>query len=555
VESDREHPIVQDGIFLGYDKNIPLENEGLGRLLAFLVSGWVRLPNYQLTIACPYWLVPDVKSLLSGAGIPPESYKILQTQEPWTSRLSGRLKKFVIAIRSAKDPLNKKVGSDPPSKTLDDGNNRLAVYADEWSFVPLRRVFSFDYRNAVSWRLCFWGLITLLIVGCLFALLLWGLRYIWHLLLALIVTFALYRLWRKFRKWQKGRSDVAAEDARRRQLRRKRRYSAELQRLIREINKQQQVQYWLVPTIFWPEANGISHRKSFVFPDLVLQEFPTRFADPGTKPTYARILETIQNADRFICYCRYTKESQLVRGVGVSSDQISVVGHARVELAEYLKLGKTVLDFPEQKEIALEILRRFQKVYLSCNPYWNRVPWDKRRYVVYPSQARGQKNIISLLRAIEILRHRETEPPHLVLTCTRIAGSDLDLFVSEHKLEPFVLFAPNVSNQVLAALYCWAALAVNPTLFEGGFPFTFTEAYSVGTPSILSDIPMVCERITDEVLRKRSLFNPLDPQELADKILWGIHNRTELVELQRSLFEGFPTWTTIARQYSDSLRS
>jgi glycosyltransferase involved in cell wall biosynthesis len=128
------------------------------------------------------------------------------------------------------------------------------------------------------------------------------------------------------------------------------------------------------------------------------------------------------------------------------------------------------------------------------------------------------------------------------------------LFITEYRLDAWVLFATGVSNQVLASLYCWASLAVNPTLFEGGFPFTFTEAYSVGTPSLLSNIAMVREKIVDSSLRDRMIFDPLNPQDLANKILWGIDHRAELFDSQRMLYEAFPTWEMVAKSYSDSLR-
>jgi len=142
----------------------------------------------------------------------------------------------------------------------------------------------------------------------------------------------------------------------------------------------------------------------------------------------------------------------------------------------------------------------------------------------------------------------------LVLTCGRIQGSELDLFVSEHRLDAWVLFASGVSNQVLASLYCRASLAANPSLFEGGFPFTFTEAYSVGTPSLLSDIPMVREKLEPGGLADRMLFDPLDPQDLANKIQWGVEHREELYRLQQELYASFPDWESVAQRYSDSLR-
>ena len=89
-----EHPMIEDGIFLGYDKNIPLKNEGLGRLLAYLVSGWVKLPDRKLTIACPYWLVKDLQALLLDHGVASESYQLLRTSEPWWRKIQLRLKEY-----------------------------------------------------------------------------------------------------------------------------------------------------------------------------------------------------------------------------------------------------------------------------------------------------------------------------------------------------------------------------------------------------------------------------------------------------------------------------
>lgn len=430
--------MIQDGIFLGYEQGIPLRNEGLGRLLAFLVSGWVRLPNHRLTIACPYWLVADVESLLAEHGVLPGGYDVLRTEAPWWHRLRDRLRQAV--------------GKRP----------------------------------------------------------------------------------------------------------RRARQATGLRPLVDRVNRQRTVRHWLVPTPFWPEANAIAHATSMVCPDLVLQEFPLRFADPATEPTYARILAALQHADRLICYSEYTKRHHLVHGIGADPGRIDVIGHARVDLGDTLRLGATPTDPGERSEIALELLRGHQRAHLAGDPYWNRFAWDERAYVFYAAQTRGQKNILTLLRAVEILRRRARAPVRLVLTCQRVPESEVDRFVAAHGLDAWVLFAPGVSHRVLAALYCHATLAVNPTLFEGGFPFTFTEAYSVGTPSLLSDIPVVRERLDRDAgdgaaLRSRTLFDPLDPQDLAAKIEWGTGHRAELLRLQRPLFDAFPTWQAVAQRYADSL--
>ena len=531
----QEHPVMDDGIFLGYDKNIPLKNEGLGRLLAFLVSGWVRLPDRRLTIACPYWLVEDLKALLADHGVSSDRYELLRTPEPWYRQVQLRLKTAERAMR----PGVHRIRSWIRGESLPEAKDFLRLF------------------DAKPW---YWGLLAGLKLVAIAAIVVWILIRFWLVFVFFAAAFAIYRLWRELTKKRRIQSQqLSPKRQMRKQRRRRKRYAKEMQRLVGQVNEQQVVRNWLIPTPFWPEAHGISHRKSIVCPDLVLQEFPLRFADASSEPIYSRILHTLQEAQQLICYSQTVKSHQLVHGVGLASEQIEVIGHGRVELSDYLKLGKTIPDQAERKQIALEHLRSYQRSFLSSNPYWNRFVWDRSNFVFYSSQARGQKNILSLLRAIEILRHKSEDPIRLVLTCERTAGSQIDLFVSEHRLDAWVLFAPGVSNQVLASLYCLASLAVNPTLFEGGFPFTFTEAYSVGTPSLLSDIAMVRERLADREtetgrLQERMLFDPMNPLDLADKIRWAVANREELLALQQGLFETFPTWEQVAKQYSDSLR-
>lgn len=542
MANHQEYPLKHDGIFLGYDKNIPLKNEGLGRHLAFLISGWVKLIDRRVTIACPRWLVDDLQALLKEHGVSPEDYDLLLATESPLQSFERSFKKLESRIRPAIHRIRAWIrGESLPVQSPAHGG---AV--TQFMLIDLNRLI--DFKN---WR---WSLVE---VGKLVAYLVVGvglIRWLWPVLLALAVLLILYRIWRRYRKARRAGLDVDLRKHAVRHKRSQRRYAKEMAGLIKRINQQQVVGHWLVPTPFWPECCKIEHSKVVVCPDLVLQEFPLRFADPSAEPIYERILNTLQESQRLVCYSSYVQQQQLVRGVGLAKDQIQVIGHGRVELRGSLALGSSSTTSEFEKEVALENLRVYQKTHLSGNPFWSRFAWDRQDYVFYSSQARGQKNILSLVRAIEILRQRRENSVRLVLTCGRVQGSELDLFVSEHRLDAWVLFASGVSNQVLASFYSRAALAVNPTLFEGGFPFTFTEAYSVGTPSLLSDIPMVREKVEQEELIDRMLFDPLDPEDLANKIRWGIQNREELLRLQHELYESFPEWQSVAQQYSDALR-
>ncbi len=488
--TDRIH-LNYDGIFLGYDENTPLRNEGLGRLLALLVDGWVERKDCRLAIACPYWLVGELEAILQDQNVPRSEYDIISTRKPWKRWFREKCSRS---------------------------------HAKQWKYI------------------------TVFAVGCLLFFL-WPISGI--LLVPSLIAYLLHRLYRR----RTSSNSIAVHKRALRKARRKsREYSREIRKLVRVINAQKKVQNWLVPTPFWPESLEISHFNRTVCPDLVLHDLPLKFSDPGAERIYLRILSTLQETPYAITYSETTKKNHLVEGVGFSPDQVVVIPHGKVELNSFLKLSSKDATPEDRYEIALDILNQYQIAHLWNNPYWRFCDWSKTKYILYASQHRSQKNILSLIFAISNLAGASSPPIRLVLTCNREPGSELDRIVREMKLEPWVLFTPQLSSEVLAAMYCCAQLSVNPTLSEGGFPFTFSEAYSVGTPSLLSNIEVVREYVREPHLRSKMLFDPMDRLDLSKKILWGTKNRDELLRLQKPLYDAMPSWKDVAEKYSFAIR-
>jgi glycosyltransferase involved in cell wall biosynthesis len=97
-------------------------------------------------------------------------------------------------------------------------------------------------------------------------------------------------------------------------------------------------------------------------------------------------------------------------------------------------------------------------------------------------------------------------------------------------------------------------LAVSPSLFEGGFPFTFAEAMSVGTPALLARNGVVVETLESEPdLMSAMTFDPSDVDGLAEKLAWGIANRSQLLALEMPLYERLSkrSWDVVAGEYVD----
>ena len=111
----------------------------------------------------------------------------------------------------------------------------------------------------------------------------------------------------------------------------------------------------------------------------------------------------------------------------------------------------------------------------------------------------------------------------------------MEKYIDDHDLREEVLICHGVSMQQLAALYCCAKLVVNPTLYEGGFPFTFGEGMSVGTPSIMSDIPQV-RRVLEPAELEEIMFNPRNYLAIAEKMDWALDNLDYLTEKEKTLY-------------------
>jgi len=87
----------------------------------------------------------------------------------------------------------------------------------------------------------------------------------------------------------------------------------------------------------------------------------------------------------------------------------------------------------------------------------------------------------------------------------------------------------------------------------GGFPFTFGEGMSVGTPSIMSDIPQVREVLQKYgiVQHEQWLFDSFSYIDLSKKIIFGLENRELLYKEQKHVYDllKMRTWNDVGKEY------
>jgi glycosyltransferase involved in cell wall biosynthesis len=144
--------------------------------------------------------------------------------------------------------------------------------------------------------------------------------------------------------------------------------------------------------------------------------------------------------------------------------------------------------------------------------------------------------VINLLRAYDHLLKRRHLGVKLVLTGNPSVMPEISEFIESHNLKNDVLCLHGLTNQEWAACYKLACLAVNPSLEEGGCPFTFSEALSVGTPVVMAKIPVTEEVITDPDLQTITFFDPYFWRDIVNRIEWALANRDALYEAQQKFF-------------------
>jgi glycosyltransferase involved in cell wall biosynthesis len=248
------------------------------------------------------------------------------------------------------------------------------------------------------------------------------------------------------------------------------------------------------------------------------------------------------------------KWETLVDRYSVSPAAVSVVPHACWDLSHLIEVS----GFPDGETATktyCEALLKQALIRLGGGAYTAGLASDSIRFLFYPSQFRPNKNLLTLLRAYEHLLRERFIQLKLILTGDPERLPPVRDFIEEYRLENDVLCLHGLTTRELAACYRLADLAVNPSLSEGGCPFTLTEALSVGTPVVMARIPVTEEVIVEEKMRKMMLFDPYDWRDVAARIEWALRHRESLLSAQREFYGNLSkrTWRHVVDDYVDIL--
>jgi glycosyltransferase involved in cell wall biosynthesis len=524
------------GIFLGFKSDaiiygVSLNQEGIARLLVFLVQGALQNANAIVTIAIPIWFKKTLLDILQDHQVDLTKVELLTGSKSYFW-----LRRIVIKTIFS----NSKAGLGTIRATI-------KAYVKQ----KIKNIVATAVQPALpaKFKKLFFQMIFFTTV-CL------------PLLSVFFILVLLNRIYTKLIKPVLNKINGFDDMVHLKEIMTKLNFRLNLKEALinREMNKllarmnKTDIKAWLIPTANWPEIKSIKTKKIMAVPDIVFFDFPILFGDPFFYDSYQNILSCIESADHFVCYSEYIKEEHLMKPFMISQNNISVIPHGFNDLNEYFK-DKNALTGVRAE--ALQILKEYQREALQDDPYLANFDFTETQYILFPSQARLYKNYLNLVKAYRILLRERFYKLKLIVTGNLRAIVELETYVRDQRLHLDVLSLMNVPSKVLAALNHLAICSVNPTLFEGGFPFTFTEAYSVGTPSVMSNIPMVRDQISDPELQQKMLFDPFDITDIANKIAWAVDNRDNLYNLQTPLYNTFKqrSWSKVANEYIDLLTS
>ena len=533
------------GIFLGFGPGQPLKNQGIGRLLAFIIKGIAEGDDKKIVIASADWYKTQINDLLADQNIDTNKIEIITTSSiPIWAKLTA-------FVANYQNKFKEKIDAFPRQLTF----IKKALRLPKRAISKTRNILQSTYYNwALTKELTREKIFFILffILTLPLTLLLAGLEnlycYLFHFMRRVInrLPFKPSNPFANPLYWLKKSSFLyIAYHALR---------TREMEKLIRQINSRTDINLWFVPGLFWPEIANIKTKKIAAAPDVVFVDFPDHFASHKYyyDYTFKCMQQAIRAADHFICYSDYVKQHHLVEPFKINPQQISVIKHGITNLADKQLQNKNLVEMAHS---AATILQRYQESNLQHDHYTRDIDFSSLRFIFYSSQLRPYKNFLNLIKAYEILLRKRLINCKLITTAELKRDAEVWNYLQERRLFNDVLSFPHVSSKVLAAFNQLALCAVNPTLFEGGFPFTFSEAYSVGTPSVMSKIPVVTAEIHDVTLQQTMLFDPHDVDEMAAKIEWAIEHRAELLVLQQPLYDTFKqrTWDIVTHDYVELL--
>jgi glycosyltransferase involved in cell wall biosynthesis len=252
-------------------------------------------------------------------------------------------------------------------------------------------------------------------------------------------------------------------------------------------------------TFIWPKYRRLNSVLTFL--DMQHEYYPQFFSPSEMEFRKEHFEPSAKAATRIIAISEHTKKN-LVERFNILAEKIDVV---------YIGYG------PEFRVITDRVLLEAFRQKHSL----------QRPFLFYPAATWPHKNHTNLLKSIKYLVDHYSFDGELILTGIAMQSHDEILNqISNVGLTQHVRILGYLKYDELPYLYNLARLLVFPSLFEG-FGIPVVEAMACGCPVACSNSTSLPEVIGDAGV----LFDPSDPEDIAEKILSAWNDDNKLSEM------------------------
>lgn len=296
-----------------------------------------------------------------------------------------------------------------------------------------------------------------------------------------------------------------------------------------------------------------------IFPDAiptVFHEFSDlAWGDAGNHVRWRdSVADMLASVDRVVTFSRHVAERQATGIFGVPPAAIRVVPHASPDLQDLLPFMKDRRKTRESIAQAADMLRGHARAHGLL--YLRDFPFEDVPYIAVSTADRVTKNLRLVAEALERLQRQERISIKVIMTALIHFGADwtpLPGLIERAQNQFDFLSMPDLPRDVHAAFYHCAAVAVHPSIFEGGHaPFPFYEAVSVGTPCLMASGPHVAEIAELQPGFADHVFDPNDPDRLVALIRDVLDDPAPAIAHQQHLFARLSDrgWDEVATGYA-----
>lgn len=214
--------------------------------------------------------------------------------------------------------------------------------------------------------------------------------------------------------------------------------------------------------------------------DLGFLRFPESYHPLARAYCHFAAKFAVRHAKKIIAISEFTKK-ELVEIYGADPQKISVIPLAYDSWRFQANLDE------EKKKQVLE--KYFRDPKLQIHPNAPNMP-----YIFYVGRLEKKKNLVTLIRAFEILTHNlQPTTYNLVLAGSPAYGfPEIQQAINKSSIRDRISVLNYVPSEDLPYLMSGAAVFVFPSLYEG-FGIPVLEAQACGTPVVASDIPALRE--------------------------------------------------------------